>query len=213
MKNNIFGEVWTKNETDFLIENYEKIGPSECSKKIKRTVRACQLKAKKLKLKYKELKSYYEKENLLEIVSKSNSYTSCLEKIGISNRPGNYETLKKYISLYNIDISHFYKDKMDGLKKYINFKKKPLVDILVKDSRFSRVHLKERLFKENIKINVCEICGQDENWMGKKISLILDHINGVNNDNRLENLRIVCPNCNASLETHCKGNKQKNIRV
>jgi hypothetical protein len=46
------------------------------------------------------------------------------------------------------------------------------------------------------------MCGQDENWYGNKISLILDHINGINTDNRIENLRIVCPNCNATLPTH-----------
>ena len=40
------------------------------------------------------------------------------------------------------------------------------------------------------------------------MSLILDHINGINNDNRLENLRIVCPNCNATLPTHCGRNKR-----
>ena len=67
--------------------------------------------------------------------------------------------------------------------------------------------LKKRLYKEGIKERVCEKCGQDENWKGEHISLILDHINGVNNDNRIENLRILCPNCNATLETHCKGNK------
>ena len=51
------------------------------------------------------------------------------------------------------------------------------------------------------------MCGNDGNWNGSKISLILDHINGVNNDNRLDNLRFVCPNCNATLDTHCKGSK------
>jgi len=61
------------------------------------------------------------------------------------------------------------------------------------------------LYQEKLKNKVCELCGQDENWNGKKMSLILDHINGINNDNRLENLRIVCPNCNATLDTHCKG--------
>ena len=53
------------------------------------------------------------------------------------------------------------------------------------------------------------MCGQNENWNGMIISLILDHINGVNNDNRIENLRIVCPNCNAGLST----NGGKNIGV
>jgi len=82
-------------------------------------------------------------------------------------------------------------------------------DILVENSTFSRVHLKDRLFKEGLKLNICEMCGQNGEWMGKKMTLILDHINGVNNDNRLENLRIVCPNCNATLDTHCIGVRKK----
>jgi hypothetical protein len=51
---------------------------------------------------------------------------------------------------------------------------------------------------------------QGEEWVGKKMSLILDHINGVNNDNRIEN-RIVCPNCNATLDTHCGKIRVKKI--
>jgi 5-methylcytosine-specific restriction endonuclease McrA len=52
------------------------------------------------------------------------------------------------------------------------------------------------------------MCSQDEYWMGKKISLILDHINGINDDNRIDNLRILCPNCNSTLDT----NGGKNIK-
>jgi len=68
--------------------------------------------------------------------------------------------------------------------------------------------LKDRLYKNGIKEKKCELCGQDENWNGKKLTLILDHINGINDDNRIENLRIVCPNCNATFET----NGGKNIK-
>src|SRR5207248_3110822 len=52
----------------------------------------------------------------------------------------------------------------------------------------------------------CELCGQGEIWRGRQMALILDHLNGVAEDNRLENLQIVCPNCAATLPTHCGRN-------
>lgn len=64
------------------------------------------------------------------------------------------------------------------------------------------------MYDEGIKEKKCELCGQGEEWNGKYMSLILDHINGIYNDNRIENLRIVCPNCNATLETHCRGDSK-----
>jgi hypothetical protein len=87
-----------------------------------------------------------------------------------------------------------------------------LSDILIINSTYDRGHLKRRLYADGLKKRECEMCGQGEEWQGKKMSLILDHINGVNNDNRIENLRIVCPNCNATLDTHC-GKKNKGVKL
>ena len=85
--------------------------------------------------------------------------------------------------------------------------KKSLEEWLQTGTDISSVVLKRKLYNANLKERKCELCGQGEEWCGKHMSLILDHINGIHNDNRLENLRIVCPNCNATLETHCKGAK------
>lgn len=140
----------------------------------------------------------YEKEEFTKLVLSSNNLSDIAKKMGLNPFCGNRNTIKKYIKLYNIDISHFRID----YSNRINRKKRDLSEILVIDSVFNNTNLKHRLYDERLKERKCEKCGQDENWNGEHMSLILDHINGINNDNRLENLRIVCPNCNATLSTH-----------
>ena len=145
------------------------------------------------------------KENLEKAVINSSSYKEVLIKLGLRAAGGNYKQLKKYLELYNIDDSKIISTRIENNIQHIRNINKPipLSEILIENSTYSRTHLKNRLLKIGIKKNVCELCGQDENWHGKKITLILDHVNGVYNDNRLENLRIVCPNCETTLETHC----------
>jgi hypothetical protein len=142
----------------------------------------------------------YSKEILEKIVNSSNNYSEVTKKLGLQPFHGNRETVKKYINLFEISTKHFRLTSKNGGGSR---KKIELADILVENSLYVHTtNLKERLYKEGLKQRCCEICGQGENWMGNKISLILDHVNGVNNDNRIENLRIVCPNCNAALPTH-----------
>jgi predicted RNA-binding Zn-ribbon protein involved in translation (DUF1610 family) len=143
-------------------------------------------------------------QELKTIISKSKNKTDVLKKLNLKIFGGNYNTLTSYIKLYNINIEHFERTKRYGNS---NFNKINLSEILVENSNYkSSNHLKNRLYDEGLKERKCEKCGQDENWNGEHISLILDHINGVNNDHKFENLRILCPNCNATLETHCGKN-------
>jgi hypothetical protein len=145
----------------------------------------------------------YEQEYFTEIVRNSNNLTDICRNLGIGTTKGNRDTVKKYILKYGLDISHF-----KIVKKNIGYKKE-ICEILVENSTYTyTTSLKNKLYKEGFKDRKCELCNQGEEWNGMKISLILDHINGINDDNRIENLRIICPNCNAGLET----NGGKNIK-
>jgi hypothetical protein len=147
----------------------------------------------------------YTKELLEPIVKESNSLTEVLKKLNLREAGGNFKTIKKYIELYNIDYDHILNKKHPKIYK----EKQPIELFLTENSKLNRGSLKKRLYDEGYKTRICEICGLGEIWQNKKMTLILDHINGVYNDNRLCNLRIVCPNCNATLDTHCGKNTSK----
>lgn len=158
------------------------------------------------------MSSILSNEEYLKKVIKESSYKKeVLNKLGFKTLSGNYKTLDKYIKLYNIDISHFL-TAQDSIKGNNFNKKYELNDILVKNFQgtITNSNIKNYLYKANLKKKCCEICNQNEEWNGKKLSFILDHINGDNKDNRLENLRIICPNCDSTLDTYM-GRNNKNL--
>ena len=75
-------------------------------------------------------------------------------------------------------------------------------EVFVNNSNYARHNLKRRILKDNMIPYSCACCGIKAEWQGKPMPLILDHINGINNDNRLENLRFVCSNCDTQLPTY-----------
>lgn len=91
--------------------------------------------------------------------------------------------------------------------EYITRNAKVSTEELFSTSKHPRNIIRKRIIEENLIEYKCAICGISE-WMGNPISLELDHINGVNNDNRLENLRFLCPNCHSQTITY--GAKNKN---
>lgn len=84
----------------------------------------------------------------------------------------------------------------------------PNEKIFVENSSYARHLIKKRILAENLLNYICSCCGIGPEWQGKPMPLILDHINGINNDNKLENLRFVCSNCDSQLPTY----KSKNIK-
>lgn len=99
-----------------------------------------------------------------------------------------------------------------GSKKPLPQKRISLEEILKGMHPYYQTNkLRIRLINENVKENKCELCGIVD-WLGKPVSFELDHINGIRSDHRLENLRIVCPNCHSQTETYRSKNIQKKCR-
>lgn len=138
----------------------------------------------------------YTPHNIVEIVNDSTSYSEVLSKLDIPRRGGNIETIKKALDKANIDYSHF-----TGRAKKYNLRHKHISEYLTPNSKIESYKLKIRLFNEGIKQNKCDKCGITE-WQGEHIDIQLHHIDGVNTNNVLENLQMLCPNCHAITDNH-----------
>ncbi|MFC1624859.1 HNH endonuclease signature motif containing protein [Patescibacteria group bacterium] len=144
----------------------------------------------------------WSKEDLVKATKSSRSIRQIIKKLGLKEAGGNYTQIKKYLNFYRINTEHL-KGKAWNKGMKMPFKAKiPLVQILIKNSNFQSYKLKKRLFRDEIKNEACEICGWSEKSRDGRIPLELDHINGDSKDNRIENLRILCPNCHSLQNTH-----------
>ncbi len=143
----------------------------------------------------------YSREEAAEAVRNSRSWAEALRRLGYRHSGANARPLQRRVVRWGISTAHF--DPFAASREALHREAIPLERVLVPNSTYSRSSLKRRLFKDGLKERRCELCGQDETWHGKRMGLILDHVNGERDDNRIENLRIVCPNCAATLETHC----------
>jgi hypothetical protein len=142
-------------------------------------------------------------------IAASTNWSEALRKLGLRAAGGNHRVLKRWAALWQIPTDHF--DPHAHVRRNLRRELIPLEQVLVEHSTYNRGSLKKRLFDSGLKERMCELCGQGEQWHGRRMSLILDHINGVHDDNRLANLRVVCPNCAATLATHCARNQPPRI--
>jgi hypothetical protein len=145
-------------------------------------------------------------EEFAQLVADSESLSDVLRHFGMEHKGGNHRTLKARIAAENIDIGHIELRPGVTLAKRQRASLTRLEDVLVETSSYSRSHLKRRLLASGILKSECAVCGQGPEWMGLPLVMVLDHINGVPNDNRLENLRMLCPNCNSQTTTYCAKN-------
>ena len=146
-------------------------------------------------------RSWSEKD-LRQAAIKSRSIRQVLGFLNLRAAGGNYAQIKKYLNIYKVNTTHF---KGRGWNKGLKmpFKPKiPLKDILISNSNYQSYKLKNRLIKIGLKKEICEICGWAQKSVDGRIPLELDHINGKRTDNKINNLRILCPNCHSLQPTH-----------
>lgn len=158
-------------------------------------------------------KRKWTEQQLTEAVKSSKSYREVLKKLGLKLSGGTQANIKIHVEKLNLDTNHFTGRGWctgDFHKKLCQKLRIPTEEILVNNSTYTSTYrLKKRLVKENVLVDVCEICGIGPEWNGKHLSLQLDHKNGKRADNRLINLRIVCPNCHSQTESFAGKNKKK----
>lgn len=140
-------------------------------------------------------------EQLIDTVASSVSIRQVLKKLGLSPSGGNYKQFHKYCLELKIDTSHFKGKGWSKGKMVGAYVKKDLKEITVINSNYQTYKLKMRLLDDGVFENRCARCGLTE-WMGETIPIELDHINGISNDHRIENLRMLCPNCHSLTDTY-----------
>jgi Zn finger protein HypA/HybF involved in hydrogenase expression len=139
-------------------------------------------------------------EEFAAAVEKSISIRDCLLRLNLIAAGGNYRSFHSRVKKLGLSIAHFIDPKQWNSGKKFG-PKRPIEDYLVKGRHCSSNSLRRRLISEGLKEAKCECCGIVE-WNNQPAPLELDHINGNHEDNRLENLQILCPNCHAQTETY-----------
>lgn len=146
--------------------------------------------------------------DFIDLVKTSKTMSDVLRVFGMENKGGNYLTCRTRISELKLDTSHFL-GRIESSNRTISLTKESFLSRLTENSSYKRCHLKTFLIKFKILEYKCNSCQNIGIWNGKKLSLQLEHKNGICNDNRLENLCFLCPNCHSQTDTF---SGKKNIK-
>jgi len=144
----------------------------------------------------------YNIEDVKKILLNSSNIREFLTNINQSSSGNAYKRVKVFLDKNKLDYSHFEKSARWSSKE------KTVEEVFVQNRYFTQSSLRNKVLKYNLLDYKCS-CGNVGEWNGKELVLQLDHINGDNCDNRIENLRFLCPNCHSQTDTHSGKNNKK----
>lgn len=151
----------------------------------------------------------YTDEQLVDAVQACRTYAQVLARLGLVAAGGNYATMHACVRRLGLDTSHM---RGQGWARGSSGSPRtpplPLGSVLTEHSTYQSYKLKQRLLAAGLLKAECARCG-NAHWLGGRIPLELDHINGIRTDNRLENLRVLCPNCHALAPSYRAKNTGK----
>jgi hypothetical protein len=147
-------------------------------------------------------------EQLANAVLVSKSYRNVLILLRLIPAGGNYEQIKRRIGELDLSTAHFTGMGWNEGMKFRPVPPTPIHELLIENGTMQSYSLKKRLFQAGLKRPQCELCGWAAGSSDGRIPVELDHINGNRHDNRIENLRVLCPNCHSIQPTHRGKNKK-----
>jgi 5-methylcytosine-specific restriction endonuclease McrA len=158
----------------------------------------------------------YSVDEIRSFIDTSNTIHEVLQKIGFrsTNGSGCRQVFFNYIKEHNLSIDNLKErtkeQRRKQLKSLHSLTESSFEDCFCENSQISRHAVKTKIIKYDLLPYKCDICGNNGSWNGLPLSLQLDHINGISNDNRLENLRFLCPNCHSQTETYAGKHNSEN---
>jgi len=146
----------------------------------------------------------YTYEQVILAVKNSTSISQVLNKLGLKEAGGNYSSIHRLMKKMGLDTKHFTGQAWNkGLRPG---PKRPIEDYLSNKQTITSHKLRKRLISDKIFPNECSRCHLSI-WLGQPISLELEHKDGNHQNNNLDNLEILCPNCHSQTPTYRKRKK------
>jgi 5-methylcytosine-specific restriction endonuclease McrA len=148
----------------------------------------------------------------VQAVAKHTNFTDVLRELGLRPAGGNHASMKRHAARLSLDTSHFNSERrVRGLSVARELQRRSLAETFCEGSTVSRPALRSQA-RLLISPFCCAICGNAGEWQGRSLTLQLDHVNGRHDDNRLENLRWLCPNCHSQTPNFAGRGKSRRVR-